>query len=136
MEALQFTVGGETFTADALKRTKPKTPKRPKAATQESYHRGWRVLGHPPGALESAQQWRESELARWLRMSESDKSAASKRGERPPKPWDADEWRRTTTKKAVRSKPYEIFDAAETCMALAAKSGWLDVSIVAITKGE
>jgi hypothetical protein len=86
--------------------------------------------------MESAQAWRESEIARWLRMSESDNKAAKARGEREPKPWDEAEWRRTTTKKAVRSKPYEIPSSAEECAALALRAGWLDVETRAITKGE
>jgi hypothetical protein len=137
MSEMQFMIGGELLTADALKRITPKSPKRPKASSvPETVHRGWRVLGHPPGAMESAQAWRESEIARWLRMSESDNKAAKGRGEREPKPWDEAEWRRTTTKKAVRSKPYEIPAAAEACAELASRVGWIDIETRAITKGE
>lgn len=134
---MQYTIGGKVVDADELKRigrTVPKKASTPK--TDQSYHKGWRVVGHPPGVMEAARSLRESELARWAGMSEQRKIDARASGEREPKPWDEAQWRRTTTPKAVRSKPYEVPEAAEVCAEMARGAGWLDVVVVEQKRGE
>lgn len=99
----------------------PNTPKK-KKEEPGSYHKGWRVMGIPPGSLEKAQE-------------EHIKKArdAEKRG-KPIADFDYGIWLMTARKKAVRSKPYEVHAAAEECQALAEKSGWLRVEVIAIAK--
>lgn len=83
-----------------------------------SFHKGWRVQGIPPGALEKARH-RHSML-----MSAN----------REPEPFSEAEWLRNATRKPVRAKPYSIPDAAQACAELASRAGWLRVEVVAIEK--
>jgi hypothetical protein len=136
MSEMLFSVGGGLLSADQLKKVTPKAPPKPKKDAAEKYHRGWRVSGHPPGALEAAQESRELSIKLWASLSEKSRQEARNGGQREPKPWDADAWRRTTKKRAVRSKPYEIHESAMQCAAMAAKAGWLDVETAAIAKGQ
>jgi hypothetical protein len=136
MSDMLFSVGGVLISADQLKKATPKSPPRPKKPAADKFHRGWRVSGHPPGALEAAQESRELSITLWASLSDESRKKARDGGQREPKPWDADVWRRTTTKKAVRSRPYEIHDAATQCAAMAASAGWLDVEVAAIAKGQ
>ena len=87
-------------------------------ATTDSFHKGWRVQGIPPGAPEKARH-RHSML-----MSAN----------REPKPFNEQEWLRNATRKPVRAKPYLIPDAAQACAELASRAGWLRVEVVAIEK--
>lgn len=89
---------------------------------KDEYHKGWQVAGIPPGALEEARQDHEIKQ----------RHAASKGGEF--KPFDAIHWQMNARKKPVRVKPYEVREAAELCMELAAKSGWLAVEIREMAK--
>lgn len=84
----------------------------------DSYHKGWKVQGIPPGALEKA-RYRHSMLVSAGRES---------------KPFSEADWLRNATRKPVRAKPYSIPDAAQACAELAAKAGWLQVEVVAIEK--
>ena len=90
---------------------------------EESSHKGWRVRGIPPGAVEAGKDALEV-----LRLS------AASRGAKVPAPWDEDAFRRKFKKKAVRSKPYELRDAATVCQELAEKAGWTNVEIVEVKK--
>ena len=83
-----------------------------------SFHKGWRVQGIPPDALEKA-RYRHSMLVSAGRES---------------KPFSEQDWLRNATRKPVRAKPYSIPDAAQTCAELATKAGWLRVEVVAIEK--
>jgi hypothetical protein len=132
---LQFTVNGQSLTADELRKSAPKAKARV-AAQKESYHRGFRVEGHRPGAMEAARDARATELARWAGMSEDSKKKARKAGEREPKEWDEEAWRRKTKPSAVRSKAYEVAEAADVCAQMARTLGWLDVRVVEMKRGE
>lgn len=44
-------------------------------------------------------------------------------------PFDANHWLMNARKKAIRSKPYEVKEAAEVCADLARKAGWLAVEV-------
>jgi hypothetical protein len=133
---IEFMVGGELVTADVLKKRAPKAAPRPKTDPQAKWHKGWRVMGHPPGAMENARDIRERELARWSCMTEKAAKEARDRGEREPKPWDESHWRKSAALKAVRSKPYYVPEASEECAELARKAGWLDVVVIEQKKGE
>ena len=84
---------------------------KPKPVPQ-SYHRGWRVKGIEPGRLESARM--EARL----------------RGE----DFDDKNWLMNAKKTPLRSKPYELYEAAETCKRIAEKAGWLRVIIEEVKK--
>lgn len=115
-----------------------KAPPKQKAEQSASFHKGWRVVGHAPGAMEAAKLKRERDIEDWRELSPED------RLQRYPvkiahtgfAPWDEAAWRAKTKKTAVRSKPYELHDAAKTCADLATKAGWLDVDCVELSKGE
>lgn len=83
-----------------------------------SLHKGWKVQGIPPDALEKARHQHS------MLMSAN----------RDPKPFDEQEWLRNATRKPVRAKPYSIPDAAQACAELASRAGWLRVEVVAIEK--
>lgn len=136
MSKLTFIVNGQEVDADTLKKTAPKARVRPKVDADQKFHKGWRVMGHKPGALEAAQKAREEDLARWARMSDKSRSEARSRGEKDPKPWDEVEWRRNSRLQAVRSKPYMVPEAADECAEIARKSGWIDVVVVELKKGD
>ncbi|MDH0899655.1 hypothetical protein N5C12_09855 [Comamonas aquatica] len=87
-------------------------------------HKGWRVTGIPPGALEDA-------MASHQRVLE----LAAKAGGKPIEPFCRDTWLRKQRRVAVRSKPYSIEQAANDCRDLAIKSGWIEVRVTEIKKG-
>lgn len=92
--------------------------RRKKTADDKSFHKGWRVTGIPPGALDAARAAR-------IRLCEM----AAKAGGKQIKPFDEAAWLQKHKGKAVRAKPYELEQAARDCAALAAKAGWLRVQI-------
>lgn len=87
-------------------------------AVADSFHKGWRVQGIPPGALERARNQHST-----LMKAKSD-----------PKPFSEQDWLRNATRKPIRAKPYSIPDAAQACAELASRAGWLRVEVVAIEK--
>jgi hypothetical protein len=97
---------------------------RPKKAKkdEQSHHNGWRVQGIPPGALEEA------------RKSAAAEAAYVRSQGKQSKEWDEQHWLMNAKRKPVRSKPYEVPQAAQECKALAEKSGWLRVEIVELKK--
>lgn len=133
---LTFIVNGQEVDADALKKSAPKSAAKPKKDEDAKWHKGWRVMGHPPGSLEKAQESAEREMIRWASMSLPHRIDAKARGEKEPKPWDEASWRRNSRMHAVRSKPYMVPEAASECAEMARKAGWIDVSIVELKKGE
>lgn len=124
-EPIKFVMRERALTADEILKEAPKV-KRP-APLQESYHKGFRVEGHPPGALEKAkassdQAWAEFDAAR----------RQGKANGKSPKLWNESIWRQATRKRPVRAKPYEVPEAAKICADMATKEGWLDVVVVEI----
>lgn len=97
-------------------------PTKKKAAPDE-YHKGWRVVGIPPGAMEMARD-ANSRL----------REMAEKAGGKPIKPFDPAEWLRKAKHKPVRSKPYELQESANVCAELARKAGWLFVLVVELKR--
>lgn len=122
------TVSGEAWT--------PKVGPAPFKPTKqpESRHDGWRVVGHPPGAMESAKEAADKECAGWASLSKQERAEKLRSRMREPKPWDEAAWRKDTKPKPVRSKPYTIPAAADQCADLARKAGWLDVRIIELKK--
>jgi hypothetical protein len=86
---------------------------RPKVQREErSFHSGWRVVGIKPGEREEA-----------MALAKRNKVA-----------WDEDRWLMSAKRAAVRSKPYEVPQAAQECKALAERAGWLRCEILEIKK--
>lgn len=75
-------------------------------------------------------------MSRWNGMTEDQKAQALRAGDRAPKPWDEATYVRTRKRKRVRSKPYEIPEAAEQCRAMAEKDGWQYTTVVQQKKGD
>lgn len=54
---------------------------------------------------------------------------------RDPKEWNEENWLMNAKGKPIRAKPYEVYEAAEQCKAIADKSpDWLRVRIEEIKK--
>lgn len=87
-------------------------------ASTERTHKGWRVVGIPPGLLEAAKAEHKSII-----------DAARKAGLPGDKPFDESEWLRKRRRQAVRSKPYMLREAAVQCAEIATKGGWLEVQV-------
>lgn len=100
--------------------TVPKLVKR--RETPDSFHRGWRVVGIPPGAVEEAEQ---EHSRRQIPLAAAGKES---------KPFDRGNWIMNAKKKPVRAKPYELPGSAKECAELAEKAGWLAVEIREIKK--
>lgn len=109
---------------------------KPKAEGVAEFHKGWRVQGHPPGAMEEAKAEAERLTRIWNEQSEADKAAALRSGDRAPAVWNEAQWRRETRKKPVRSKPYEVPEAARLCADMATKAGWLDIEVAELKKSK
>jgi len=86
---------------------------RPKPA-KEKFHKGFRVVGLPPGSMDEA------------RIKHDKQQVDAKE----PKPFSESHWLANAHAKPVRSKPYEIQDSARQCALLAEKAGWLRVQVV------
>jgi hypothetical protein len=121
-------ISGKELTSFDLDMLKTKHAK-PKAAKPESraFHKGYRVVGHPKGACERARLDSLEEWRIWQSFGSKGKS---------PKLWNEISWRLNTKKRAIRSKPYGIYSAAQICKELALKDGWEDVDIIEISKGQ
>lgn len=87
---------------------------REKKESPTEFHKGFRVKGVPPGALD---------LARAAHTQVD-------------KPFDPDLWLIRAKLKAVRAKPYEVPEAAQLCKQMAEKEGWTRVTVVEISKGK
>lgn len=109
-------LNGEPVSTSAVKRA----AKRAEPKADESWHKGFRVVGIPPGAYEKAVEENAKQQA-------SDRLYGSEaRPDLPP----YEQWANQFTPKPVRAKPYEIPDAADVCADLAKKAGWDRVVIV------
>jgi len=102
-------LGNQVGTERAQSAPRRKLPK------SETFHKGWRVVGLPPGSLEDAQK------------KHANKQARSKAAEKQP--FDVSAWLCSAQKKSVRAKPYEIRESADVCASLAEKAGWAGVQV-------
>lgn len=120
--ALTFVnVNGDVLPDPVALKQHQKAAPRPKPE-EKSFHKGWRVMGIPPGAMEEAR----AEALRLGRIEEQNGRVA--------KEFDEQNWIQNHRGKAVRSKPYEIESSAMECAALAEKAGWLRVRIEEIKR--
>lgn len=132
MSDLTFVVGEQTLTADQLKATAPRrqvvrreTLKRVDKRDDATSSDGFVVLGYTPDQMQSLDTDYSIECKNAV---ESGKA---------PKPRDEFEtsWLRKNKPKRVRSRPYELESAAETCADLARRAGWSHVRVDEILKG-
>jgi hypothetical protein len=94
--------------------------KKSSTSSQDSYHKGWDVLGFSPEHLAEAR-----------RLHELEPPAAGQ--ER--KPFDEAAYLRNAKPKKARSKPYGVWEAAEQCADLMRRAGWKVVTVQARAKG-
>lgn len=127
---LTFLVNGREVTAEQFQSQAEKKKPKP-VQEQKGYHKGFRVVGHAPGAMEEARTQRELDIEHYDKCSYQERAEL---GLEKPKPWDEDFWRRNSKKTALRSKPYEIYEAAELCADMARQDGWEDVEIIEVKK--
>ena len=123
MTDLQFTnINGTPLDINRMKAAVPKKVRTTEARAE--YHKGFRVVGLPPGTTEEARIAHEKARA----------AAATSGIARMPFPWDVVVFQMNAKKKAIRSKAYELRSAADECAALAVKAGWEAVEVLALTK--
>ena len=102
--------------------TRAIAPQRRIAKPKESFHRGWRVQGVPPGAMELA---RKTHIAKEIFRA---------RKEREPKLFSESDWLRSAPLKPIHSRPYSMPEAAKVCAEIASKSGCLRVEVTELSK--
>jgi len=129
-EPLKFVIGDRAMTVAEIQASAPKI-KRPPADTSQKFHKGFRVEGHPPGAMEAAEKSQKAELEAFLHAQRQGQAFGKQ-----PKEWDERQWRMNQKKRPVRAKPYEVPEAAKVCADMATKAGWLDVVVTEIKRGE
>lgn len=120
---LQFTnIAGEVITESQINARKAiahqEAARKKKTVEVKSFHKGWKVVGIPPGELEEARA-----------ANQRVQDMATRAGGREVKAFDESNWLQNHRGKAVRSKPYETQASAAECAALATKTGWLRVRI-------
>jgi hypothetical protein len=94
---------------------------------------GFVVEGFTQEMLDSARKYREWEIETYdERLAEAleDHKPAPRR----PQPWDEEQWFLSAKPAKVRSRPYEIRSAADECVALATKTGWLCVRVTEVRR--
>lgn len=116
---LQFeNVYGKTLSELQMQQT-AQLQRKPKATKEKKpTHKGFRVVGYPPCALDEARSAHE----RLVRMAEESGGAQIK-------PFDENVWRTKTRKKPV-AKPFAIRSSATQCADMSRKAGWTEVEVV------
>ncbi len=123
-EPINFNGGGPSF----------KRAARPKSEAPQEFHKGFKVVGHRPGSLEFAREFANKARAEWSELSQEERSKRLCSGLREPPMWVEEKWRAETKKSAVRSRPYEVHEAAELCKQIAEGQGWLDVVVLEVKR--
>lgn len=93
-----------------------------KAFERGEYHKGWRVVGLPPGSEDDAREM----YATKLRLAESEGRTIGE--------FELATWLSKLRLRPVRSKPYEIRAAADRCRDLAERAGWINVEVQEIKR--
>jgi hypothetical protein len=131
MTALTFEFRGRQVTADEFKSLTAQPKKRVARSGPDAYHRGYRLVGHAPGAVKLAQEACEYEHQRYRNATPKMRIEA---GMKEPKTWDEEVWRRTAPKKTI--KAFNLHDSALQGAEIARKSGWTEVDVIELKKGE
>jgi hypothetical protein len=85
------------------------------------WHKGFRVVGFSPDQLLRGRLEHEQAIA-----------AARANGTEVPRPWSEETYMQTHRPMPVRSKPYELREAAQIVCDMAVKNGWKRCDIVAL----
>lgn len=99
--------------------------KQPDSDKPAGYHKGWRVIGFSPERVQAAREGRERTRALALKSGSAD----------IPPPFNLDTFLKKHKGSPVRAKPFELHESALLCKELAERFGWLNVEVVALTKG-
>lgn len=119
MSTLSFVnIHGQRVSVAAIKQ-----PAKAKSTGPEEFHKGFRVVGIPPGAWDLAKA-----------QSEGDIAYAKRHDHKVPEPLTYEYFANSFKAKPVRSKPYELREAADQCRELAIKAGWDRVFVVEIKR--
>ena len=110
MELTFVNINGEVVDTASLKRTKRKA-----SSYDKSFHKGFRVVGVSPEQM--AYAVREFSV------------------KFPGTAFNEIEFLRNARRKPVRSRPYELRQAADECLELAKKSGWSGLQVIEVMKG-
>ena len=127
-EPLKYVIGGKLKTLGEIMVSALKI-KRPTSDAPHEFHKGFRVEGHPPGALEEAEKVRKLDIEVFLRAQREGREFGKK-----PRDWNENLWRTTHKKRPVRAEPYEVPEAAKVCADMATKAGWTDVVVMEIKR--
>lgn len=133
------TIDGKVISGERMAKIldgKPSRPASKRSDAPQTYHKGWRVVGHPPGSLDRAKADADEAFDEYSRMTPQQIKGKFPGGKGIPRPWDEPSWRRNAPVKSVRSKPYEVHSAAVECMRMAEREGWTDLRIDTLSKGE
>jgi hypothetical protein len=128
-QPITFSFRGQQVTAEQFEAMTTPAKKRVPKSGPDAYHRGYRVVGHPPGAMESAHEAADEAIGNWRVLPQSVKS-----GMKEPKPFNEDQWRRNTGKKVAKTT--DLHEPALLAAEIARKSGWIDVDVIELKKGE
>lgn len=109
---------------DAVDTTKRVRINKARATSQQEYHKGFRVVGIPPGAFEAALSDRAAAI----------RDAKLYGHKKTPPELTHEAFRNAFRGVPVRSKPYEVLEAARLCKELAEKAGWDRVEVVEIKR--
>lgn len=131
MSEITFAFRGQQVTAEQFAAMTQKPKKRTSKAGPDSYHRGYRVVGHTPGAVERAKELNEWEHTRFM---EATPKQRAEMGLTQPKPWDEAWWRINAPKKTI--KAFDLQAAALEASEIAKKAGWTEVDVIELKKGE
>lgn len=104
---------------ESLKAEAKRKPLR-QSSQPDEYHKGWKVVGVPPGAVEAAEQ-------EHYKIQQG-------RPEAQRQPFRREHWIANRHGKPVRPSPYFVKSSAEVCADLARKAGWLNVQVVEVAK--
>lgn len=93
--------------------------KKRQASAPQQFHKGWLVVGYSPAHVAAGRAEHE----------------ASGTESRTGRPFDLHEFMTTTKPKRVRHAPYEVYEAAVECKAMAERAGWVGVRLEIKAKG-
>ena len=130
--SLNFIVRGQVVPAESVanfaERAKPKVSKERDAA-----HNGFAVEGYPPGYAAQCEASARNGYAAWASLSDDDRAAKLKDGQRAPEQWDEAAWAKRTKPKRVM-RPFSVPAAAKDCKDIAERSGWTHLRITELIR--
>jgi len=107
------------------------------SATADKFHKGWRVIGVSPEAVQAAKAEREKAIRNAIKRNADVKSGVGlfRSTIDVPEEFDPVAWVASAPLKPARTKPFEVESAATQCYEMAKKAGWHRVEIRRLAKG-